>query len=176
MVQLQPCPHMCMHPLFMCPPQERIWQDLTWQLCNAQVSRRARRSLWPVTCVHRTSRPSVTSLPLIDTKREAASPVPVAKLRRHLITSASGARAMAAPAVDVKSSSQTPSRPATAAATKPVSGKYAKSRLYGSSAFSLVAPRKAAASPRPEIFTHELSDAYMKRTMKQALAHTARNL
>jgi len=117
----------------------------------------------------RNSRPGVTPLPLIDSKHLAASHVPVAKLRRHLITSASGARAMqATAALGAKTTAPTASRPVTAAVTpKPHSGKYERSRLYGSSAPSLGMSKNAAESPRAQQFTHELSDNYMMRCMKQ---------
>jgi hypothetical protein len=118
----------------------------------------------------------VTPLPLIDSGHEAASSVPIAKLKRRVITSPSAARAMVSGTVtqvsDIKRGHETASRPATAtaAAKKPASQTYARSHLYGSADPTWRVTGKIrplsdeCALPVP---THDLSDSFMKQHIKQ---------
>ena len=113
----------------------------------------------------------VTPLPLIDSRHETASPVPLAKLKRRVITSPSVARALATSAFDTKKNPASAPRPATAAAAvKQTSSRaYERSHVYGSADPGWRVPSKATATAGDDHVEsgHDLSDAYMKRTMKQ---------
>jgi hypothetical protein len=61
---------------------------------------------WGLIRAPRAPTPGVTALPLIDPRHEAASSVPVAKLRRRLITSPSQARAAATAVFGAKTDTQ----------------------------------------------------------------------
>jgi hypothetical protein len=119
---------------------------------------------------NRSSQERVTPLPLIDSRHETASSVPVAKLRRHVITSPSAARALSTPALDVRMGRASASRPATAAAlaATPLSQTYQRSFVYRSADLTLRVPRKVH-MPSDELIhtSHDLTDSYMKSNIKQ---------
>jgi hypothetical protein len=125
---------------------------------------------------HRSSHTSVTPLPLIDSRHETASSVPIAKLKRHVITSPTAARALSSHAQDVTMSRASATRPATAAAAArtPPSRAYERSHVYRSSEPTLRVLSKAQPS-RDDLIdsSHDMSDSYMKRNIKQVGALTS---
>ncbi len=97
--------------------------------------------------------------------------MPLAKLKRRVITTPSAARAVSTSAFDTKKSPVSALRPATAAAAvKQTSGRaYQRSHVYGSTdpGWRVHSKSTATASDDHAEYSHDLSDAYMKRTMKQ---------
>jgi hypothetical protein len=133
-----------------------------------------RNALYCIAMTHhlRALVPGVIPLPLIDSRRESESPVPVAKLKRHVIKSPSAARAAVASAFDGKAGAQ--QRPATARDQPSRSSRYQRSYVCGSTdpGWRLLSNRNGAGptgiTPERELSrTHDLSDSFMKRNIKQ---------